>query len=125
MAGVDGTGYEFQRLHGMGDALYEALYDQPQRQAACRIYAPVGSHEDLLPYLVRRLLENGANTSFVNRLNDADLPVEKLIRDPLYQSEQSGGKPHSAIALPVYLFGMSRQNSSGPDTGDPQQMQDF
>jgi RHH-type proline utilization regulon transcriptional repressor/proline dehydrogenase/delta 1-pyrroline-5-carboxylate dehydrogenase len=125
MAGVDGTGYEFQRLHGMGDALYEALYDQPQRQAACRIYAPVGSHEDLLPYLVRRLLENGANTSFVNRLNDADLPVEKLIRDPLYQSEQSGGKPHSAIALPVDLFGMSRQNSSGPDTGDPQQMQDF
>ena len=107
MAGSTG-GYEFQRLHGMGDALYETLYDQPQRQAACRIYAPVGSHEDLLPYLVRRLLENGANTSFVNRLNDADLPIEKLIRDPIVQTEQSGGKPHSAIALPSGLFGLSR-----------------
>lgn len=122
MAG-SGGGFEFQKLHGMGDALYDTLYDQPARQAACRIYAPVGSHEDLLPYLVRRLLENGANTSFVNRLNDADLPVEKLIRDPLWQSEQSQGQPHPAIVLPRELFGLGRQNSAGPDIGDPVQMQ--
>ena len=74
--------FEFQRLHGMGQALYAEIVGSDKHDVAARIYAPVGSHEDLLPYLVRRLLENGANTSFVNRLSDEQAPVEELIADP-------------------------------------------
>ena len=73
--------FEFQRLHGMGEALYGEV--MTRNNIACRVYAPVGSHEDLLPYLVRRLLENGANISFVNRIADASLPVEKVVADPV------------------------------------------
>ncbi len=103
------TDWEFQRLHGMG----EALYYQIVPHIACRTYAPVGSHEDLLPYLVRRLLENGANTSFVNRLADASLPPEQVVADPLTVS----AKP-SSIALPRALFA-PRRNSTGLDLANP------
>ena len=74
--------FEFQRLHGMGEALYEGLVGAEEGRVACRVYAPVGSHQDLLPYLVRRLLENGANTSFVNRILDENVPLETLVEDP-------------------------------------------
>src|SRR5690606_17462578 len=74
--------FEFQRLHGMGEALYEQIVAPGDAGLPCRVYAPVGGHEDLLPYLVRRLLENGANTSFVNRIVDERLPVEAIAADP-------------------------------------------
>mgnify|MGYP003350500771 FL=1 len=75
MARARGRAFEFQRLHGMGEELYGIVTDPARENAPCRVYAPVGSHEDLLPYLVRRLLENGANTSFVNRIVDARLQI--------------------------------------------------
>ena len=78
-----GGEFEFQRLHGMGAALYEQIVGPSAQDLPCRIYAPVGSHEDLLAYLVRRLLENGANTSFVNRIVDEDLPLEEIVADPV------------------------------------------
>ena len=74
--------FEFQRLHGMGEALYEQVVGADKLGRPCRIYAPVGSHEDLLAYLVRRLLENGANTSFVNRLVDEQAPIDDIVADP-------------------------------------------
>src|SRR5690606_21096570 len=83
IAGAAGRQFEFQRLHGMGRELYDTLVQGEAPRAACRIYAPVGSHAQLLPYLVRRLLENGANTSFVHRLVDERQPVEDLARDPV------------------------------------------
>ncbi|RAU22550.1 delta-1-pyrroline-5-carboxylate dehydrogenase [Paramagnetospirillum kuznetsovii] len=104
--------WEFQRLHGMGEALYHHLVPMH----SCRTYAPVGSHEDLLPYLVRRLLENGANTSFVNRLSDASLPVERLVSDPLDDLPRGG-----AIPLPRDLF-PGRRNSAGLDLADPAEL---
>jgi RHH-type proline utilization regulon transcriptional repressor/proline dehydrogenase/delta 1-pyrroline-5-carboxylate dehydrogenase len=114
MARQAGLSPEFQRLHGMGEALYagaKARYgDFP-----LRVYAPVGSHEDLLPYLVRRLLENGANTSFVHALLDERTPVEKVIADPIAAVEAAGGAPHPRIPLPVDLYGPSRRNSQGVD----------
>ncbi len=107
--GVDD--YEFQCLHGMGEALYDGLAGSGHR---CRIYAPVGSHATLLPYLVRRLLENGANTSFVNRLEDAALDTEALLADPLETVVRDGGTPHPAIPRPPALYG-ARRNSAGVD----------
>ena len=80
--------FEFQRLHGMGEALYEEVVGSGKLNAPCRIYAPVGPHEDLVAYLVRRLLENGANTSFVNRLADEEAPIEEIIRDPVESVER-------------------------------------
>ncbi len=77
--------FEYQRLHGMGEELYSQVIAPDQGGHACRVYAPVGPHEDLLPYLVRRLLENGANTSFVNRIVDARLPAEAVVTDPIAQ----------------------------------------
>jgi len=114
MAG-DETGYEFQRLHGMGEALYaEVLADLPMR---CRVYSPVGSHEDLLPYLVRRLLENGANTSFVNRIFDEQVTPEALVADPRPATAALSIKPNPALPLPAGLYanasGIVRINSSG------------
>lgn len=102
---------EFQRLHGMGDALYKLL--QETEHQAVRVYAPVGSHEDLLPYLVRRLLENGANSSFVHRLVDAKTPVEDLVHHPasLLKSHQS--LANDQIPLPGDIFGDVRENSKG------------
>ena len=109
--------FEFQRLHGMGGSLYEALFDLEEGHA-CRIYAPVGSHEDLLAYLVRRLLENGANSSFVNRIFDDSLPVAKIIEDPVRIVERLGLSPHPKIPLPRNLYGEGRLNSKGEDLED-------
>src|SRR3546814_5240801 len=75
--------YECQKLHGMGDDLYAEVIPADRLDVPCRVYAPVGSHEDLLPYLVRRLLENGANSSFVNRITDEDVAIDDLVRDPV------------------------------------------
>ena len=105
---------EFQRLHGMGEALYAAAHDR-YGDFPLRVYAPVGSHEDLLPYLVRRLLENGANTSFVHALLDEKTPVSKVVVDPVSAVEAAGGGPHPRIPLPRDLYGPSRRNSEGLD----------
>ena len=105
--------YEFQRLHGMGEALYREVVPKNKLGRACRIYAPVGEHEDLLAYLVRRLLENGANTSFVNRLADDEMPVAEIIRDPVERVQSAPFKSHAIIPLPVAIFGSERRNSAG------------
>ncbi len=114
--------FEYQRLHGMGEMLYE-LYRNVKPPAyggaGTRIYAPVGSHEDLLAYLVRRLLENGANTSFVNRLADEDAPIEAIIADPVAQLRQKLPKRNPHIPLPENLL-PGRQNSRGFLWSDPQ-----
>ncbi len=108
--------FEFQRLHGMGDGLYERLVRD--RGYHCRIYAPVGGHRDLLAYLVRRLLENGANSSFVHQLADERLSEEEILADPVVKIASVGGTRHPNIPLPVDLFGMGRRNSSGLDLAD-------
>jgi RHH-type proline utilization regulon transcriptional repressor/proline dehydrogenase/delta 1-pyrroline-5-carboxylate dehydrogenase len=116
----DTDGYEFQRLHGMGEPLYHQLVGaEADPKVACRIYAPVGSHEDLLPYLVRRLLENGANTSFVNRLGDDAAPLDDIIADPVATTKKWGAIPHPRIPLPGDLFAPERRNSAGIDLTDP------
>ncbi|MEX0446200.1 trifunctional transcriptional regulator/proline dehydrogenase/L-glutamate gamma-semialdehyde dehydrogenase [Xenorhabdus sp. SGI246] len=116
--------YEFQCLHGMGEPLYEQVVGKiadGKLNRPCRIYAPVGTHETLLAYLVRRLLENGANTSFVNRIADTSLPIDELVADPvkvvqeLAKSEGQIGLPHPKIPLPIDLYGKNRVNSSGLD----------
>jgi RHH-type proline utilization regulon transcriptional repressor/proline dehydrogenase/delta 1-pyrroline-5-carboxylate dehydrogenase len=114
MARQAGLSPEFQRLHGMGEALYAGARDR-YGDFPLRVYAPVGSHEDLLPYLVRRLLENGANTSFVHALLDERTPVEKVVSDPIAAVEATGGAPHPRIPLPIDLYGASRKNSTGLD----------
>ncbi|HET8819669.1 MAG TPA: bifunctional proline dehydrogenase/L-glutamate gamma-semialdehyde dehydrogenase PutA, partial [Xanthomonadaceae bacterium] len=114
MAG--GERYEFQKLHGMGDDLYAEVVPADRMDVPCRVYAPVGTHEDLLPYLVRRLLENGANSSFVNRITDEGIPVEDLVRDPLDIVDGFDVFRHPNIPLPVDLFrshGIERSNSMG------------
>jgi len=113
--------FEFQRLHGMGEALYDEVVGPKKLGLAARIYAPVGSHEDLLAYLVRRLLENGANTSFVNRIVDEKAPIEELIADPVVRVRRLPAKPHPRIPLPVDLFG-GRKNSSGIDLTDTEEL---
>lgn len=109
------TNYEFQCLHGMGETLYDQVVGPNKLDKACRIYAPVGSHETLLAYLVRRLLENGANSSFVNQIVDEKVAIDTLLADPFEQARAAGGAPHPAIALPLQLFGAERRNSSGLD----------
>jgi len=109
----DRLDYEFQRLHGMGEDLYGIVMKEEGFHHACRVYAPVGSHEDLLPYLVRRLLENGSNTSFVNRIVDDRLPVEKVAEDPLSKVATTEPVAHPAIPLPRNLYGDERINSAG------------
>ena len=111
--------YEFQRLHGMGEALYGPAAQAAGLTAPHRVYAPVGGHEDLLAYLVRRLLENGANTSFVNRIIDATLPVERIIADPADEITALATIPHPRIPLPADLFRPERLNSAGIDLADP------
>ena len=113
-----GREFEFQRLHGMGEELYAELTDPAGRGLPCRVYAPVGSHEELLPYLVRRLLENGSNTSFVNRIVDDSLPIEEVIGDPVADVERAGSGPHARIPAPRGLFGPERANSSGINLPD-------
>lgn len=112
MAGTE-TEFEYQRLHGMGRDLYEEVLEGQGKRAACRVYAPVGDHKDLLPYLVRRLLENGANTSFVNRIVDEKLPPEEVVSDPIAQVESLERLTHPRIPLPVDLYGDQRRNSDG------------
>ena len=111
--------FEFQRLHGMGEALYEQIVGADKLDRPCRIYAPVGSHEDLLAYLVRRLLENGANTSFVNRIVDEKLPIADIVADPIGRMRRLPAKPHPRIPLPADLYGAARRNSRGLDLSDP------
>lgn len=112
-----GQDFEFQRLHGMGQAVYSEV-KQADRSIKCRVYAPVGNHADLLPYLVRRLLENGANTSFVNRIENDKLPVDDLIRDPVASVQSLHSIPNPAIPLPRHLFGAARANSRGLNFND-------
>ncbi len=109
--------YEFQCLHGMGEPLYEEVVGRGKLDRPCRIYAPVGTHETLLAYLVRRLLENGANSSFVHRINDPKVSVDELIADPveIVRSMPVVGAKHDKIALPADLFGQARRNSAGLD----------
>jgi RHH-type proline utilization regulon transcriptional repressor/proline dehydrogenase/delta 1-pyrroline-5-carboxylate dehydrogenase len=113
MAGTR-TDFEFQCLHGMGRPLYDQIVDKTQYQRNCRIYAPVGTHKDLLGYLVRRLLENGANTSFVNRLADESIPVEKIVIDPVARVSALTHKPHPRIPKPSDIYGQW-ENSAGLD----------
>ena len=113
-----GAAYEFQRLHGMGEALYAAARTEVPELPPVRVYAPVGTHEELLPYLVRRLLENGANTSFVHQFMNPQIPVEQVVRDPV--SSLAAPPPTAArVREPLALFGAERANSAGEDFGDP------
>ncbi|PAT32489.1 trifunctional transcriptional regulator/proline dehydrogenase/L-glutamate gamma-semialdehyde dehydrogenase [Vandammella animalimorsus] len=120
--------YEFQCLHGMGEALYEEVVGpvaQGKLGRPCRIYAPVGSHETLLAYLVRRLLENGANSSFVHQIGDESIPIEQLVADPVQAALQLQplGRPHERIALPVDLYQrQGRRNSMGLDLSNEQRL---
>ncbi len=118
LAGERGD-YEFQRLHGMGEALYEQVVGADKLGRPCRVYAPVGSHEDLLAYLVRRLLENGANTSFVNRLVDEQAPIADIVADPIARLAALAQKPHPRIPLPRDLYAPERRNARGIDLSDP------
>ncbi|HLR30351.1 MAG TPA: bifunctional proline dehydrogenase/L-glutamate gamma-semialdehyde dehydrogenase PutA, partial [Paenalcaligenes sp.] len=128
MAGPDFTEgqYEFQCLHGMGEPLYAEVVgprNEGKLDRPCRIYAPVGTHKTLLAYLVRRLLENGANSSFVNRIADEDVSIDELIRDPIQETESIHplGEPHPMIPLPRDLYraqGEPRANSEGTDLSD-------
>jgi RHH-type proline utilization regulon transcriptional repressor/proline dehydrogenase/delta 1-pyrroline-5-carboxylate dehydrogenase len=113
--------YEFQCLHGMGEPLYDEVVGRDRLNRPCRIYAPVGTHETLLAYLVRRLLENGANTSFVNQIANAGVTLDTLLRDPVEQALalQPVGAPHPRIVLPRDLFG-ARRNSRGLDLANEQ-----
>ncbi len=115
--------FEFQRLHGMGEALYEDVVGPDKLGRACRIYAPVGGHEDLLAYLVRRLLENGANTSFVNRLADEEAPVADIIRDPVeaadLEREQGPATNDPLQPSPLAIYGEGRRNSLGLPLSEP------
>jgi RHH-type proline utilization regulon transcriptional repressor/proline dehydrogenase/delta 1-pyrroline-5-carboxylate dehydrogenase len=111
--------FEFQCLHGMGDALYANVVGPENFDLPCRIYAPVGGHQSLLAYLVRRLLENGANTSFVNRIVDERAPVEEIIADPCQKINSLTHKPHPRIPLPENLYGEARPNSLGIDFTNP------
>ena len=129
LLGGDARSFEFQRLHGMGEELYERVVEgdgaggegsgrEHAAVYACRVYAPVGSHEDLLPYLVRRLLENGANTSFVNRIVDARLPAAEIAADPVAFVESLATAPHPRIPLPARIYGAERPNSMGLNLAD-------
>ncbi|PKG37579.1 bifunctional proline dehydrogenase/L-glutamate gamma-semialdehyde dehydrogenase PutA [Psychromonas sp. Urea-02u-13] len=120
LAGEDKAGFEFQCLHGMGDSLYDQIVTDESIQ--CRIYAPVGHHEDLLAYLVRRLLENGANSSFVNAIVDESQPVESLLEDPVEKTQRLKLKYNHQIIKPIDLYrgegAHGRDNSKGLDLSD-------
>ncbi len=119
LAGSFGSArFELQCLHGMGESLYDMVVGAAGLGLPCRIYAPVGSHETLLAYLVRRLLENGANSSFVNRVVDESVDIEALLEDPVAASARDDGAPHPSICLPGEIFGSGRRNSAGIDLLD-------
>ncbi|MFQ5347031.1 MAG: bifunctional proline dehydrogenase/L-glutamate gamma-semialdehyde dehydrogenase PutA [Rhodothalassiaceae bacterium] len=113
-----GAAYEFQRLHGMGDILYKAVAETLETMPPLRTYAPVGAHRDLLPYLVRRLLENGANSSFVNRFMDESVAVAEVARDPVDEVAADPEARHPAIVAPPALYGATRKNSAGLNLAD-------
>jgi RHH-type proline utilization regulon transcriptional repressor/proline dehydrogenase/delta 1-pyrroline-5-carboxylate dehydrogenase len=117
-----GAVYEFQRLHGMGRLLYAEASRRVANFPAVRVYAPVGEHKDLLAYLVRRLLENGANTSFVNRFMDEEVPVADIVRDPITELERLESYAHPKLPSPVALYA-NRRNSLGTDLGDPRALE--
>ncbi|KQU50023.1 integrase [Bosea sp. Leaf344] len=121
MAG-DAENFEFQRLHGMGEALYEKLLSE-NAGYACRTYAPVGGHQDLLAYLVRRLLENGANSSFVSISGDPDVPVADLLVPPADIIGHAGAARHRRIPLPGELYGPTRRNSAGVELGHAESLE--
>jgi len=117
--------YEFQKLHGMGDDLYAEVIPADRLNVPCRVYAPVGSHEDLLPYLVRRLLENGANSSFVNRITDENVPIDDLVRDPVETVAAFDHIPHPRIPLPREIYrsqGHDRDNAMGINLSNDEQL---
>jgi RHH-type proline utilization regulon transcriptional repressor/proline dehydrogenase/delta 1-pyrroline-5-carboxylate dehydrogenase len=116
--------YEFQCLHGMGEGLYDEVIGRDKLDRPCRIYAPVGTHDTLLAYLVRRLLENGANTSFVNQIADPDISTERLLADPVERARTlvPVGAPHERIVLPRDLFKPTRINSIGLDLANEQRL---
>jgi RHH-type proline utilization regulon transcriptional repressor/proline dehydrogenase/delta 1-pyrroline-5-carboxylate dehydrogenase len=119
--GRDPQAFEYQRLHGMGEELYQQVLASAEGYA-CRVYAPVGAHEDLLPYLVRRLLENGANTSFVNRIVDARLPAAEVVLDPVQQVDRLRPAAHPKIPEPAQLYGPERRNSAGVNFADGEEL---
>ena len=125
MAG-DRKDFEFQRLHGMGEELYAEIIGPEKLGYHCRVYAPVGAHKELLPYLVRRLLENGANTSFVNRIIDPKVAVEDIIADPVAEVEKLSSIPHPKIPLPkdiYHAYGDDRLNSKGINMHDIKELE--
>ncbi|RMX03391.1 bifunctional proline dehydrogenase/L-glutamate gamma-semialdehyde dehydrogenase PutA [Legionella jordanis] len=117
--------FEFQCLHGMGNELYEQIVPANRLGIPCRIYAPVGSHEDLLPYLVRRLLENGANSSFVNRIVDEKAPISSLVEDPVSKANHLLSKINQNIPLPASIFLPERKNSRGFDFTNREEVADL
>ncbi|TYO88921.1 bifunctional proline dehydrogenase/L-glutamate gamma-semialdehyde dehydrogenase PutA [Oceanicella actignis] len=117
MAGERRDHFEFQRLHGMGEGLHDLLLSE--HGVRSRIYAPVGAHRDLLAYLVRRLLENGANSSFVHQIVDEDIPPEVIAADPIAAAEEDEFAPDPTIPAPPDLYGAERRNSRGVDLTDP------
>jgi len=119
--GQQHPGYEFQRLHGMGESLYREIIEVQNWQIPCRVYAPVGAYHELLPYLVRRLLENGANTSFINQISRSDISIDVLVSDPVAAVKIP--LSHPMIVLPRDLFGEQRLNSSGLNLADPEQLE--
>lgn len=116
--------FEFQCLHGMGANLYDQIVPKDLMGHPCRVYAPVGSHEDLLPYLVRRLLENGANSSFVNRISDTHLPVNEIVADPVEKLRSYSQIPNPNIPLPRHIYN-ERLNSKGIDLTNIKELQRF
>ena len=122
MAQLAAQQFEFQRLHGMGEELYAEIVGPDKLNLPCRVYAPVGAHADLLPYLVRRLLENGANTSFVNRIVDERLPADQIAADPVAQVEALESVAHPRIPLPRDLFAPERVNSTGINLTDGREL---
>ena len=119
----DHNGFEFQRLHGMGESLFDQIVSSEKIQ--CRVYAPVGEHENLLAYLVRRLLENGANSSFVNAIVDTSQPVEALLPDPVETLQSLRNKYNTQIKMPIDLYGSERANSKGLDLTDVDSLTPF
>ncbi len=115
--------FEFQCLHGMGRPLYDQIVDKDKFNRPCRIYAPVGTHKDLLGYLVRRLLENGANSSFVNKLADDKTPIEEIVFDPVARIAALTSKPHPRIPLPRDIYG-DWENSHGIDLSNSHELAD-
>lgn len=115
---AQGKRFEFQCLHGMGESLYDQVVGSDNLNVQCRIYAPVGTYQTLLAYLVRRLLENGANSSFVSQIVDENLSIDDLAQDPVQKATPTQGTMHPKIPMPVALFGDARPNSKGYDLTD-------